>query len=155
MTDARPILLGMNNPLSSEPRYALFPHPTGCTGWRILELIRTRVPSATGAQYISRFDRRNLLSARSWSAREARDAAAKFLERESELRDRTVVVFGNEVRRLLGLERSGRPIVRNGVTYVQLPHPSGRCRWYNESRNASAASRILADLFLAAEERQS
>jgi hypothetical protein len=140
----------MNNPVSSRPEHALFPYPPGCTGWRVLRLLQTRLPSVTRGQYLAAFDRRNLLDAKVWMADDAREAARHFLDLDVPLlAGRTVLVFGAQPRRLLGLPPLlVHPQELRGVTWRQLPHPSGRCRWYNDRRHAAAAALLLEELYV-------
>jgi hypothetical protein len=39
------------------------------------------------------------------------------------------------------------PVVLDGVTYRQLPHPSGICRWYNDPTCAELAVLVLEELY--------
>lgn len=142
----RPVLLGMNNPVSARPEHALYPYPPGCTGARLLKLLRRRVPDVSRQEYLAAFDRRNLLSKLFWSRDEARAAAESF--RTEDLRGRTVLVLGEQVRDLLGLEAQlVYPVERDGVIWRQLPHPSGRNHWYNDDVCAELAAMLLEELY--------
>lgn len=143
----RPVILGMNNPLSLKPEHALFPYPPGCTGHRILEMLRTRVPDVSRSQYLGAFDRRNLLTAREWCAGDAKLAAVAFLQT---MRDtgRVVLVLGEGPRHALGIPKLlVHPQEYWGVTWRQLPHPSGRCRWYNDPACRGVAALLLEELY--------
>lgn len=146
---SRPVLLGMNNPISSRPEYALYPYPPGCTGHRLLRLLQRRLPGVGRREYLAAFDRRNLLHRLTWSRADARRAAEEFLEVQvPELLGRTVVVLGDQVRNLLGLEKMLiHPVESHGVTWRQLPHPSGRCLWYNDQHCAELAALLLEELY--------
>jgi hypothetical protein len=138
----------MNNPISSAPEHALYPHPPGCTGHRILGLLQSRLPDVTRAQYLQAFDRRNLLSSRVWNRGQAMEAGLNFVR---EMRDTgaTVVVLGAQTRDALRLRHElVLPIVEHGVTWRQLPHPSGRNLWYNDPECAALAAMLLEELFL-------
>ena len=144
MSDRRTILLGMNNPLSQDPEYALYPAPVGCTGWRIWQLLRRRVPDVTQFQYVRAFDRRNLVTGE-WTPRAARAAAIDFT---LAARGRNVVVLGAAAAGALGLPMLLiHPQEIGGVTWRQLPHPSGRNRWYNEEANCDLAAMLLESLY--------
>jgi hypothetical protein len=39
------------------------------------------------------------------------------------------------------------PVERDGTVFRQLPHPSGRCRWYNSAENREVAAQLLAELY--------
>lgn len=143
---SKPVLLAMNNPLSSDPDDALVPWPERCTGWRLWKMLE-EVAGATPEQYVAAFDRRNLVSGREWSAAAGREAAPTVLK---ELAGRTVLVLGAATIECLKLERHGpgwyAPGPR-GVSYGWLPHPSGRCLWYNDPANRRLASMVLASLY--------
>jgi hypothetical protein len=145
--DKRPVLIGMNNPVSSEPRHALFPYPPGCTGHRLLTMLQSRLPDVTRQQYLARFDRRNVVSMKLWSAKLAREGAAK-LEQEFWGSGRTVVLLGNDTVAAFGHPRSLlHPQLIGGVTYRQIPHPSGRNLWYNDETNRALVASLLEDLY--------
>lgn len=141
----RPVLLGMNNPLHADPKYALFPHPPGCTGWRIWQMLRSRVPECTRGDYLETFDRRNLVNSVHWSAEQAREAAGQL---KTALRGRVVVVLGTTVRIALGLPQVLiHPQEIEGVTWRQIPHPSGRNLFYNDEVNRSLVAMLLESLY--------
>jgi uracil-DNA glycosylase family 4 len=74
------------------------------------------------------------------------------LSREFELLRPEVVapVGGLAVRELLGIgrlsEAVGETILRDGVIYVPLPHPSGASTWLNLPENRGRLFRTLAEL---------
>lgn len=140
----RPVLLGMNNPISSRPEYALWPDPPNCTGWRLWKLLEART-GATQDQYLAAFDRRNLLPGKIWEGtRPAREAAAKMLP---DLAGRTVVLLGQPVREAFAIPRVLiHPQVLHSVTWRQLPHPSGLNHWFNQEVNRVMAGMMLAEL---------
>lgn len=145
----KPLLLGMNNPLSDDPDYDLFPYPEGSAGWRLWRMLPE---GTTRSQYLRAFDRRNLLRARKWSAPAAREAAKLLLP---ELMERTgyVVVLGRAVRIALELPAS-EPLDckwynsggKQYFPWIAFPHPSGRNRWYSDPKNEEAARARLAEL---------
>lgn len=140
----KPILLGMNNPLSSRPEHALYPDPVGCTGHRIWRMLHART-QASQEEYLEAFDRRNLLGTRTWCTDQARDAASHFIR---EACGRVVLVLGAEPRDALRLPRLlVKPLVMHGVTWRQLPHPSGRNLWYNNPENRHVAELLLEELY--------
>lgn len=151
----KPVLVGESNPLRDEARFALWPGPVNCTGWRLLKMIRSVVPEADERTYVSRFDRRNLLprwaSAR-WDARAARESAE---EMRGELAGRRVVLLGARVRDAFFPDRIDRLPARHciwkrdgDVLFATLPHASGRCLWYNDESNRLRAARFLARLYI-------
>lgn len=144
----RPLILGMNNPISSAPEHALFPAPEGCTWHRLWVMLHDRTQASRGA-YLQAFERRNLVLGRRWSPVMAREAAGPLIE---ELRGsgRTVVVLGAEVRDALRLPRLLiKPQELHGVVWRQLPHPSGRNLWFNNPENRELACLLLEELYRA------
>lgn len=136
----------MNNPLSERPEHALFPYPQGSTGWRIWQMLKSRLPDVSRVDYLRGFDRVNLINSREWDAAEAW-AAAEHLP--SLYRGRTIVVFGEAVRKALELPKElVHPVQRRGCTWRMLPHPSGRCRWYNDPAQTALAAALLEELYL-------
>jgi hypothetical protein len=136
----------MHNPIRPEPKYALWPSPPGCTGHRILQFLRRQLPDVTEEQYLETFDRRNLLYETTWDRERARPGAAA-LQRELEGTRRSVLVLGEEARRLLGLPKRDVEIRAHGCRWWLLPHPSGRCRWYNADFCKDVASLILQMMY--------
>src|SRR5580765_7245676 len=98
MTD-RPIIIGMSNPLSTDPTHALYPAPPGCSGHRLWAMLH-EVSGATRREYVDGFDRRNLIAG-PWDKGAARDAARRFSSAVSQ--ETIVVVLGQEAARALGL----------------------------------------------------
>jgi hypothetical protein len=145
--DTRPVLIGMNNPVSSEPEHALFPYPPGCTGHRLFEMLESRVPSVTRRQYLNAFDRRNVVSLKSYDKKLAREGAAK-LEQEFWGSNRTVVLLGADTVTAFGIPRLLiHPQMIGGVTWRQIPHPSGRNLWFNDANNKMLVASLLEDLY--------
>jgi hypothetical protein len=142
----------MNNPLSDDPAYDLYPYPEGSTGWRLWKMLPDGM---LRADYLSAFERRNLLRARTWSKPMARMAAAELLP---SLAGRTVVVLGSEVRAALGLPKSeplgqyyanlGTGFAAVNFHWVAFPHPSGRNLWFNQPENYARAREVLTGLLV-------
>lgn len=139
------LLLGMNNPISDDPEFDLYPYPEGSAGYRLWKMMPD---GTTRGEYLHAFERRNLLRARRWDAAAARDAARAM---RPSLEGRVVVILGTDVRKALELEPA-EPLSCNDAGdfgWVAVPHPSGRNRWFNEPANFEAARRVLAALFWA------
>lgn len=143
----KPILLGMNNPLSDDPADALVPWPVGCSGHRLYRVLADVRPGTTEDDYTGRFDRRNLLRIQAWNGADARAAASAFAG--SLPPGSVVVALGEGVRRALGLPRMLVHPWRHspGVTVRQLPHPSGRNPWYGHPAHRLLAGLLLAELY--------
>ena len=144
----RPILVGMNNPLSLAPGHELFPYPPGCTGHRLYEMLRERLPEVRRGQYLDAFERRNLVVGRKFDHEIAR-ANADLTYAELWGSGRAVVLLGEEVRRAFGHPRLlVEPQVIGGVTWRQIPHPSGLNRWYNAPDNRKVVGLLLEELYV-------
>lgn len=159
MKDERTVLLGMNNnQLGSDPKYALYPLPRGSAGSRLFAMLRDAAADAgrsqpTMREYVDAFDRRNLLAREAWSQTDARRAGGDAL---AALAGRRVVVLGAATLDALRLPRGAwgawlvldRPAdlmtgASSPITYAALPHPSGRCREYNDYATRAAAGALL------------
>lgn len=131
----------MNNPLSDDPRYALYPLPPGCAGNRLWRMLHDRC-GATKAEYTRGFERLNLVIG-DWDRSDARAAAEEFYSTHA---GRRVVLLGSAVRTAFRLPPVlVKPITSRGVVFRQLPHPSGRCRWYNDPKNRAVAGMLLEE----------
>lgn len=125
------ILLGESNPRSDLRAAALWPHPVGCSGWRLWKMLNDRTGMGS-RQYIDGFDRRNIKT-------------HPDVEFEP---GSTVVVLGEKVRKHLKLPKVLiHPIVRDGVTFRQVPHPSGRTLFYNDPVCRELVAMLLEDLY--------
>ncbi len=142
------VIVGMNNPLSTNPSMALYPAPVNCAGWRLWQMLAERC-GASSEDYRRGFDRRNLLPTQHWDRRASRAAAEEMLP---QLVGRRVVLLGAEVRAAFRLPPVlVVPVSDRGVTWRQLPHPSGRCRWYNDPKNRAVAGALLEEELRAGE----
>lgn len=152
----RPVLLAMNNPQSILPEHALYPHPEGVAGHRLYEMLRDSAAEqglpVSRVNYLERFDRRNLLNALQWNTAEAYRRAGVVLEA---VRGRNVIVLGVRTLRALRLSRPGgsstwgrwRRVDRLDLNYCLLPHPSGRCREYNDPDMRRKTGDLLLKLY--------
>lgn len=163
----RPVLIAMNNPMSSDPRCALFPSPPGCAGHRLFRMLHDAAlgREITPTSYLRLFDRRNLVAGKTWSQSEAVEGARSLAP---ELDGRPVVVLGASTMdaciRGWGLQ-NGRPdwfvwVKRERVSsflfdgeespefwFCLMPHPSGHCRKYNDPTTRERAGVILLELY--------
>lgn len=115
----KPIILGLINPHPTEDLYI---RPLGCSGHRLSLLVGDE------ERYLKSFDRRNLLI----SMEDDPHEAAKRFRSSLEPGDQ-VVLLGEAVRRSLELQKMLiHPLTVDGITYRQIPHPSGRNRFYND-----------------------
>lgn len=131
----RPLLVGESNPYGSDPSFALYPAPDGCSGHRLCRLVL----GMRRADYLREFDRTNLCRG-NWSREEAMAAAMSILvERAGTAR---LVLLGSQVCSAFGV-----PLVpftvADGVL-LRLPHPSGRCRLWNDGGSFLRARAAVA-----------
>lgn len=141
----RPVLLGMNNPLSEDPKHALAPYPERSAGHRLWTMLN-EVSGVGRSEYMAAFDRRNLVEAKFWYPEDARKHAPALL---AGLAGREVVVLGHSVRnslQLYALELGG-PLVAHGVLWRFLLHPSGRTIAYNQHETRLCAGLLLEELY--------
>lgn len=140
----KPVLVGMNNPFSADPRLALFPAPAGVTGHRIFQMLQEVGAVKNRKEYIDGFDRRNVINSVTWDKKAARAAGPALW---ASLDGRTVALLGREVvdvvcpltPKLEPLEWHvplGSILKDGGPARVcYIPHPSGLNHWYNNRAN--------------------
>lgn len=81
-------------------------------------------------QYVDAFDRRNL------------NAVGKIR------RGSMVVLLGDQVRKAFGVPKLLiHPQTIDGVTYRQVPHPSGRNRFYNDPVQHELVALLIEELY--------
>lgn len=84
--------------------------------------------SYSDQDYLELFDRRNLLTS---MEDDPHEAAVRFKNTLS--KGDQIVLLGEAVRRSLDLPKMLiHPLTVDGITYRQIPHPSGRNRFYND-----------------------
>jgi len=132
----RPLLVGEDNPLSIDPRHALYPYPSNCAGHRLC----VKIMGLHGHDYLRIFDRVNLCAGR-WFMKEAKQKAEQLFNENTDP-TRSFVLLGTKVRDAFSIV--GEPFTRVGRV-VLLPHPSGRCRAWNVPGAYERARAILRD----------
>lgn len=132
------LLIGLDNPQSRDPRYALFSRPAGCSGHKLLLMMQKVDPTFTEADY-TRIPKTNLFPVGPASSKASVMSAAGALVVE-QLRDSNVYVVacGKQTWDAMVLEVAGDTpmceFVRVlGAQYAWIPHPSGRNREYNSA----------------------
>lgn len=143
MDGVKPLLVGENNPLSALPRWALYPWPPNSAGARLCAHL-----GMTVEQYLGAFERTNLfdVAPARWRIADARQAAGLIL---TAFDSRTVIMLGARVAAAFNMEHvplwGARAESRR--VFVRFPHPSGRCRVWND-RRAVRRARGLASLYV-------
>lgn len=139
----KPLLIGEDNPRSLDPRYALYPLPKGCAGWRLC----FKILGLTEREYLRTFDRVNLCEG-PWDLVRARARSALILAGEP----RTLILLGSKVAQAFGADFSvftgavwGSALSgsRGCFTAYRLPHPSGRCLEWNDPGAIDRARGLL------------
>lgn len=140
------LLLGEDNPLSADPRYALFYEPSGSAGHRLQSRI---LGVRAGRTYLSMW--RSNLCAGEWQMRRAvRRASSLFLD-DGETPWRLVVALGQRVSGALDRALGTRlvpfcePMEVPGTSsrVIAIPHPSGRNLVWNNVAKIQLARALL------------
>lgn len=149
----RVLFIGMNNPLSTNHEYALYPAPERCTGWRVWRML-TEHAEAHGfdpiwkAEYVRNIERTNLVIG-DWSVRAAREGWTRLrMERDDLSGYGAVLLLGAEVQRVV-LGNTRYPILGQADVrkFWCIPHPSGLNRMYNDPGVREEAGEILHRLY--------
>lgn len=132
------LVVGMApGPLTSD-RLPMFPWPDGSAGARLLTMSGMPLEA-----YLGRLRRANLCEGR-WRVAEARETADRLIRlyRSPEGGPGArFVLCGRQVARAFELDDApwfSRALIY-GVATVLIPHPSGRCREYNDPANVARA----------------
>lgn len=134
----RPLLVGESNPYSDDPEFALYPFPRGAAGSRLKDIL-----GMTNAEYLATFDRANLMPNRlKWDLKAARARAIALPHTRR-------ILLGSRVcqAHLIQFDVFEPYYFRDGQALV-FPHPSGRCRIWNDRTNIDRARAALKE-FLA------
>jgi hypothetical protein len=150
----KPVLIGMNNPYNGDPRYALYPSPDISAGGRLCTMFLAAANRAgihaDSFDYISGFERMNLINTPTWDPVSAKIASRTL---KPTLMGREVIICGVSVLTMMDLQRHEwlcwhrRPpdLFENSFDYVLIPHPSGRCREYNDPEVVVAVGDLLLE----------
>ena len=144
MSKNRPIIVGMNNPHSDDPRADLMPHPAGSAGHRLWRMLCDERPT-TRAEYCRRFRRINLLRSRRWNLAEARLNLKVVMSAIPEGSE--VILLGKDVQRVFRVRTEPMAKTKSrGVLFHSVPHPSGRNLFYNIEKNKRTVGRLMSRL---------
>ena len=121
----KPLLVGELNPHGADPAFALYPKPDHAAGGRLCYDILGML----GAEYLRTFDRVNLCTGK-WDLASARAEALRLMQSRS---GSPIILLGARVCRacLYDFEPFTHHKCINGPLVI-LPHPSSRCRLWNE-----------------------
>lgn len=147
--DAPPVVIvGEMNPYGADPRYALYDEPAGSAGGRLRRLVL----GLRSDTYHRRTRRFNLCTGVWGPAKARRYTAGRIGSLCGQ--DDTVVLLGRKVADAFGLDHLA-PFTTQAVVsvdegsvrrYVLLPHPSGRCREWNEPGAYERARELLRQI---------
>jgi hypothetical protein len=134
------VLVGELNPRGRDPRYALFDLPVNAAGWRL----RTKVLQVHRRTYFT-FKRHNLCVGK-WSRRDAEREAARLYLEEYDSRKGVFlfVLLGRKVADAFGC--GGLNPFTHDDRFLLLPHPSGRCREWNDPAAGERARSLLREV---------
>lgn len=157
----RPLLIGQAPGPNTEPSLPLYPVPKTSAGGRLAAIMGLK-----RTQYLRHFDRVNLLY--QFPGRHKRDdkfpvglARAAAQAMLPLLGGRRVVLVGRNVSTAFGLgqlpyhvwdevycgaRQFGPGRADSTVRIACVPHPSGRCRWYNSEENRLEARTFWEEL---------
>jgi len=143
---SRVLLIGEGNPYGSDPEFALYCYPPGCAGYRL-----RRILGLPQHQYLALY-RKNLCDG-DWSKEQAKQRAFELLSPQSPWK--VMVLLGRKVtetfERMALRDEKLVPFSTRaccpGMTFVSLPHPSGRnaTAWSNPKAR-DRARQILREL---------
>ena len=145
MRGERILVVGMCNPISDDPRRALWPEPARCTGWNLWKLMEART-GCTPEQYTAAFHRTNMVIGKwHWPTAVGWWEASK----DQILEDFDItLLLGAGPRTAAGMGELPELCLRGGI--ATLPHPSGLNRWYNIRAQKAAAEILMEELYLRA-----
>jgi hypothetical protein len=148
------LIVGLDNPQSSDPRYALFPHPSGCAGHRLMSMMQEVSEQIRQRDYIN-IPKSNLFSCGRMPKKNKNGfllMAATTLTMSMEGSNQKVILLGNEVRNAVLGKKIGESLREMtfvkllGCQYAWIPHPSGRNQYYNDTRRRRKIGRFLVEV---------
>jgi hypothetical protein len=139
-------LVGESNPYGADPHYALYPLPEHASGGRL-----ARALGMSALEYLSAFERVNLLQGPKWSIPEARKRAATVLA--STPKGGALVLLGARVAAAFGVPFApvSLHVARVGEVArdaLVVPHPSGLSRAWNDPLTAQKVRVAVNELRL-------
>lgn len=143
------LLVGEDNPLSAADEHALYPYPPNCAGERLCNRVFA-LPWT--AEYLAMW--RTNLCVGSWSDKQAGRRAWELLAQDAPwsklvLLGRKVAGIFEPICNTKSLESFSIARIDTGhrtFTVASLPHPSGRCREWNNAANYERARGVMRAL---------
>ena len=152
-----PVVVGEAPGPKGLPKCPLFPHPERSAGHKLCEM-----SGVTRSAWLTRVERVNLLAEYpkdGWRAGYAASQADNL--GASLLLDRRLILCGRRVAKAFGFKPADSPWLRwaycekTRAEAVVIPHPSGRCREYNDPKMVAAVSDLLREAFVGLPRRKS
>jgi hypothetical protein len=134
--ESKPLLVGESNPYGSDPRFALYPAPDGCSGHRLCCLVL----GMRRADYLREFERKNLCDG-PWDMLAARRRAQELRTWKA-----PIILLGAKVARAFEFDPFEPFVVTDGGRTLVLPHPSGRCRVWNDPLAVGRTRALVAEV---------
>ena len=148
------LFVGLDNPQSHDPRYALFPRPSGCAGHRLFEMMMEVDKHFDRAQYVA-IPKTNLFPIGMCPTAQKKDwleMAGSLVKAQLAGQAKNVVLFGNDVRDAIFHSDITQPKAMEWIQfgtdntrYAWVPHPSGRNHYYNDTRRRRKVARFLQE----------
>lgn len=138
----RVLVVGELNPFGADPKFALFHRPRQSSGNRLRCIL-----GLNDFQYMKMLDKVNLCTGR-WSQSSAGESASEILDKLELCKYEVVILLGAKVRKAFGKAAptkffSSRSLPLSEVKMVSIPHPSGRCRVWNEANSWKRARDVV------------
>ena len=133
------LLVGESNPHNVSPYLVMYPYPRGSAGYRLcVDILGMRVN-----EYLDKFVGMNICK-KHWDQKEARFNGDIMMES----RLHPMILLGSKVCRALKVPFAPFTVKDCGLSwpYAVLPHPSGRCRLWNEPRAPARARECVGKL---------
>ena len=143
----KPLLVGEANPHSENPRRALAPLPRGAAGDRLRAIL-----GMTDREYMRAFVRTNVCRG-PWDERQAKLNAGALLL--GPFHPGPYILLGRKVCAAFGVPYLPFKRQRYGSRpweFLVLPHPSGRCRAWNDPRATTRTRRVVRGMIREMEE---
>lgn len=148
------LLVGLDNPQSRDPRFALYPQPPGCSGYRLWKMM---LEQSDGSLDYSKIAKTNLFPVGPASSMKVlvRDAGRVLCDQIIHA-PWTVVLVGAVVRDAVMPEYVGRDwkpcrfvsVIGDTESKVAwIPHPSGRNHFYNDKKNCRKIGKFLVEAY--------
>jgi len=148
----RAVIVGLNNPHSTDPEEALGTTPVGESGYRLWLMIKESAnrhgKACSESDYMEGFARRNMSNATVFNDNIAKVRVPLIL---NELAGNVGVLCGTRVPKLLGLKYTGFHLMQQNAqqfAYYVIPHPSGLTREYNDPEMRKRVGDLMFALYL-------